>query len=150
VTLDSRALLSALKSDAMELGVLRKVTGHEPRNAPGKGLHLSYWMDRIRPARSGLASTSALVVVNARLQSSLLAERQDDIDPDLTRAADLLIGRYIRGFTLGGKVRSVDVRGMEGISLEGRYGYIEQDRKEFRTFTLTVPLIINDVWPESP
>lgn len=150
MALNIGGLLAALSSDAKTLGVYRKVTRHEPKNAPGLGVNLSFWMDRIRPARSsGLNSTSALVVVNARAQSPMLAEPQDDIDPNLTHAADLLIARYVAGFTLGGLVRKVDVRGQEGVLLEGRFGYVEQDRKQYRTFILTVPMIVNDCWPET-
>ena len=150
MSLNSGSILKALITDAKTLGVFRKVNGHEPKNAPGQGTSLAFWLDRIRPARSsGLNSTSGLLVCNARAQSPMLADPQDEIDPELARAADLLLGRYIAGFTLGGLVRKIDVRGQEGIPLEGRFAYLEQDRRQFRTFELTIPMIVNDCWTES-
>lgn len=150
MSLDTTAIIHALTSDAKQLGVFAKVNGSEPRNAPGKGMYLTYRLDRVRPARSsGLSSTSVLVVVAARIQSPLLAEPQDQVDPGISKALDRLINRYATGFTLGGLIRAVDIRGMEGIALEGRYAYIEQDRRQFRTFELAIPMIVNDVWDET-
>ncbi len=151
MSLDSNALINGARSIAATLGVFAKINGHEPKNAPGQGLTLSLWLDRIRPVRtSGLASTSALVVMNARIQTPFLSEPQDDIDPRLANAAGLLIGAYTADFTLGGLVRKIDLLGANGIALEGQAGYIEQDRKEFRVFTLSIPLVVNDCWPQVP
>jgi hypothetical protein len=150
MALDGKALINAVVSHAETLGMFARVNGHEPKNAPGLGVTLSFWLDRIRPiTSSGLNSTSALVVVNARLQSPMLAEPQDDIDPELTEGVSLLFNAYHQDLTLGGRVRAIDVFGQQGFRLEGRAGYIEQDRRQFRIFTLTVPLLVNDVWTQS-
>jgi hypothetical protein len=45
-------------------------------------------------------------------------------------------------------VRSIDVRGINGVPLSWESGYLNQDNKWFRVFGLQVPLIINDAWPE--
>lgn len=151
MALDAGALTNATINPALTLGVFAKVNGHEPKNAPGKGLTCSFWLDRIRPiTSSGLNTTTLLVVFNARIQSDMLAEPQDDIDPRLAEAAGLLFNAYHSDLTLGGLVRTIDVFGSEGVRLEGRAGYLEQDRRQFRIFTLTVPLIVNDVWTQTP
>lgn len=150
--MDVKAILTALESHAATLGQFERVNRHEPKNAPGHGLTAAIWVQRISPValRSGLAVTSALLVVNVRLYTNMIAEPQDAIDPNLVDAASALIGAYTADFTLGDMVSNVDVLGAHGEALSAQAGYLEQDRKMFRVMTLTVPLVVNDVWSQSP
>ena len=138
-------------SHAMTLGVFERVNGHEPKSAPGNGASCAVWVDSIGPivGRSGLSSTSALFVVNARAYSSMLQEPQDAIDPNITKAIGALINAYSGDFTLGGLVRCVDLLGMSGTALRAQAGYLTQDGKLFRVMTVTVPIIINDVFDQA-
>jgi len=61
-----------------------------------------------------------------------------------------MFGAYCGDFTLGGLVRQVDIRGAHGAGLSARAGYLEQDSAVFRVFTISVPLIVNDLWKEAP
>ncbi len=151
--INSQALVDLLCSHAATLGHFETVNSHEPKNAPGNGLHAAVWVDSIAPARgqSGLNITSALVVMNVRLYSSMIAEPQDMIDPNLMDAADALIAAYTGDFTLGGLARNIDLLGTASgnrAPLGAQAGYLEQDKKIFRIFTLTVPLIVNDAWEQ--
>ena len=42
------ALLAAVQSHAMRLGEFDRVAGHEPRNAPGRGVSCVFWLDDSR------------------------------------------------------------------------------------------------------
>ena len=66
MSLDTTAIMNAVLSHAAASGYFDRVAGHEPKNAPGNGLSAAVWVDRIGPvpAGSGLAATSALVVLN--------------------------------------------------------------------------------------
>lgn len=150
MSLDIVGLVDAVASHAASLGEFERVAQHEPENTGGGGLTFALWVDRLGAVRSsGLASTSARVVLFLRIYSSAEAAPMDEIDPRVTVATDALMRAYVGDFTLGGLVRQVDVRGEHGIDLEARAGYLEsRDGALMRVMTITLPLIVNDLWPE--
>lgn len=152
MTLQAAAILDALVSHALSLGLFERVNSHEPANAPGHGLTCAVWADSIGPVPlgSGLRSTTARIVWNVRLYTSWLGDPADAIDPLLMAAVDELMAAYSGDFELGGLVRNVDLLGQAGTTLSAQAGYIEQDSKVFRVMTLTVPVIVSDVWEQVP
>lgn len=144
-------ILDALTSHAATLGVFSRINKHEPKNAPGNSLSYSVWCDQIFPvaAASGLRATTARIVFNGRVMTSMLSEPQDEIDPGVMRAVDLLMTNYSGDFDLGGLVRNVDLLGAHGTPLSARAGYLTQDQKVYRTMVLTIPLIVNDAWEQT-
>jgi hypothetical protein len=151
MTLQVDSILSAVVSHGTASGYLERVNTHEPKAAPGNGISAAVWVQNIGPARgaSGLASTTSLLVLNVRLFQNMLSEPQDMIDPDLMRALDALMAAYSGDFTLGGLVRDVDLLGQFGQGLSAEAGYINQDNKLFRVVTITLPLIVNDLWVQA-
>ena len=145
------ALFDQVKSHAMTLGVFDRVNTHEPKNPPGNGLSCSIWTDVIEPLpdASGLGATSGRVAFHVRVFSSMLAEPQDDIDPQILIAVTTLIGEYSGHFTLGGTVRDVDLLGAHGEPLKAQAGYLDIARKLYRVMVITLPIIINDLWVQS-
>lgn len=143
-----QGIVDALMSDAMATGLFEMVNGHEPRSAPGNGLTAAIWADSIGPypPGSGLSATTALVIMNVRLFTSMFQQPYDAIDPNIMSAVDTLIGRYSGAFTLGGLIRNVDLLGASRSSLSARAGYVNQDGKLFRVYTIIVPMIVNDAW----
>jgi hypothetical protein len=149
-SLDINAVLDAAVSHAMALGLFERVNGHEPKNAPGSGLTAAVWVDYIGPhaAQSGLAATSARLVLNVRAYTSMLADPQDAIDPRVVAAVGALMGEYSGDFDFGGAVESVDLLGRAGPPMSAQAGYLNQDQKLYRVMTITVPVIVNDVWTQ--
>lgn len=142
-------LMDQVASEAAASGYFERVNQHEPKNAPGNGLTAAVWVDRIAPVQSsGLSSTSGVVVVFVRIYANMLSEPQDSIDPNIVTATDALLAAYSGDFDLGGNVRCVDLFGMSGFALSAQAGYIPQDGKLFRAMTITVPLIVNDIWAQ--
>ena len=143
-------ILNELVSHADGLGRFERVNEHEPKNAPGSGITAAIWLDRMRPVTSsGLASTSALLVFNVRLYAALLNVSDDLIDPQMLAAVDELCAAYSGDFTLGGLVRHVDLLGVEAsAALEAVAGYLSTGGNEFRVITITLPLIVNDLWEQ--
>lgn len=151
MTLNARGLTDRIVSHAAATGRFESVNRHEPKSSPGSGITASVWFsDLMGVSSSGLASTSALVVFNVRIQQNMLTEPQDDIDPDMLDALDTLIDAYSGDFELGGNVRCVDLLGMTGTRLRAQGGYFEHDRKMFRAILITLPLVVNDVWVQAP
>lgn len=146
------AVLDPIVSHAMALGLFERVNQHEPKNAPGNGLSCAVWTDRIFPVpgASGLICTTALVLFNIRVYTSMLAEPQDMIDPNLIDAVDTLMTAYSADFDLGGTVRNIDLLGQFGTTLNATAGYLTQDSKVYRVMTIALPVVVNDVWPQSP
>lgn len=151
MSLNTKATLDAIQSHAMTLGLFERVNLHEPKNAPGNGLTVAMWFQNVAPVRSsGLARTSARVEYSVRLYTNMLADPQDMIDPNLADAADVLINAYSGDFDLGETVRNVDLLGQAGVPLSAEAGYLNQDGKNYRVITITLPLIVNDVWEQVP
>jgi hypothetical protein len=150
MTLQVDDILSAVTSHALASGYFDRVNTHEPKAAPGNGLTVAVWSQRVGAARgaSGLNSTTALVVLNLRIFQNMLSEPQDAIDPNLMKALDALMAAYSGDFSLGGTVRNVDLLGQFGPELSAEAGYVDIDRKLFRVVTITLPLIVNDLWSQ--
>lgn len=143
-------ILSAVASHASASGHFERVNQHEVANAPGHGITVEIWVQRIGPVRSsGLASTSALLLLNVRLRMPATVP-DDYIDPAMTIAASDLIGAYSGDFELGGLARDVDLLGENGTPLRAVAGWLEQDGTTFRVYTLDLPVVVNDLWAQSP
>ena len=150
MSLGAKAVLAAVKTHASKTGLFERVLGHEPKSAPGNGLSAAVWVDSIRPAAaSGLASTSARLVLKVRVYTNMLREPQDSIDTDILGAVDVLMAAYSANFTLGGLIRDVDLLGADGDPLSADAGYLEQDGRLYRVMVITLPLEINDLWSQN-
>lgn len=154
-TFDVREVLAPIISHGKAIGRLHVVAGHEPKRAPSGKLSAAVWVQSTDPVpSSGLNSTTIRLVVQARIYASMTSEPQDAIDPDMTNAAIEWVARLVGDLKLGGggegaSTRSIDVRAIHGVGLGAQAGYIEQDGKLFRVYTITVPVLVNDVWTES-
>lgn len=150
MALDIRTILSAVESHALASGYFADVNGHEPKSPPTSGITAAVWVEQIGPARggSGLNSTSSRLALYVRLYSSLVQQPVDAIDPDLMTALDALMAAYSGDFELGGLVRQVDLLGTYGDPLSARAGYLAEGGAEYRVMTITLPLIVSDLWEQ--
>lgn len=145
-------LIGAVQSDAMSIGHYASVVGAEPLGAAGiEGLMLAVWVDgmAVLPGR-GLNSVSVRLELFTRTYGAALVEYRDDIDPTMMAAVADLFGMFVGGFMLDGFVAFVDLKGQYGEPLTARAGHLTLDRKIFRTYDIMVPLIVDDIWTESP
>lgn len=144
-----RSARDVIASHGAASGFFDVVMMHEPKSAPGKGLSLSIFLAPIEPIQSsGLSATSVLMTINAQLRCSMTREPQDDIDPDLLDAADVLMGAITNDFRLGGAVRSVDLLRQHSTGLAGVPGYITHDGHMYRVIDVMIPCLVNDVWAQ--
>lgn len=141
-------LVDKLVSHAMKTGLFRSVNFHEPKSAPGSGLRLAVWADSIEPlgAASGLDAASGYVTVLARVYGNMLANPEDETDPRVMAAVTTLIGAYAGDFDFGATVRNVDLYGMYGRKLSAQAGYVTIAGSMYRVMTVTLPVVINDMW----
>lgn len=151
MALDIQGILDVVCSHALGTGYFETVNQYESKQSPGNGITAAVWVDRITPIRtSGLANTTVRLDLLLRMYSSTYQEPYDDIDPNLTKALDTLMRAYCGDFEFGGQIRHIDIFGAYGAHLESRSGYMNLDGKEFRVFTIRIPLVIDDLWSQSP
>lgn len=154
--LPTQGIIDALASHAAASGYFERVNGFEPTTAPGYGLTAGVWVDRIAPvpAVSGLNSTSAVLTMFVRIYTSAESDPPDAIDPHMVDATDALMAAYSADFRLGGLVHSVDLLGRTGgplgVGLTAQAGYLELSDATLRVMTLSVPLIVIDLWEQVP
>lgn len=148
--LDIDVYLNQLRSHAARLGIFEHVVGHPPLNSPPNGVWVAFeWATPgFKASRSsGLASTSGIVTFTADIGKNVGTEPQNDLDIDVGRAASALINAYSGDFDLGGNVRCVDLLGQESGGLTADPSWAKRDDGSvFRIATVTIPLIVNDVF----
>lgn len=148
------AIFDKVVSHAMTLGKFETVNTHEPKSSPQQGIALAVWVQSIEPIRSsGLAAVSGRIVLQIRAYTSMLQQPYDAIDPSMVKAVNQLLSAYSGDFDLnpgsGATVRAIDIFGMEGIPMSSQSGYVEIDKRVYRVITVTLPIIINDLWTEA-
>lgn len=151
MAIQSQDIVDRLTGHAEASGYFDRVTGHEPKSKPGRGLSCAVWVDRIEPARgrSGLQQTSARVVMNVRVYTNMMQQPQDSIDPSVMEAVDALFTAYTGNFELGVEGRWIDCLGAtQGHPLFSQSGYINIDNMVYRVITITVPVIVENAWPQ--
>ena len=148
----SQTIFNAIESHARTSGLFDSVNTHEPKSAPGGDLHCAIYVSTLRPmpAGSGLAATTGVMTVMARIYLDMVRDPQDKIDPVIIAAADTLMEDFSGDFTLGANARNIDLLGQTGEFLEARAGYITIDQTIFRSMDITIPIIVNDVFTQAP
>lgn len=147
-------LFDALQSHALGSGLFHAVNTAEPKAAPGTGVYCAIWIQNIAPAQgaSGLNTTTVRVEFNVRLYSAMIQQPMDMIDPNLTAAALTMMEKYSGDFGLSNitevNVRAIDLMGIYGTGMAATAGYLEQDGKLFRVITITLPVIVNDLFAQ--
>lgn len=149
--MDISSILGACIDHALATGLFSTVNLHEPKSknpALGPQLTAAMWVQDIAPVpgASGLAATSGRLELTLRIYTSMLAEPQDSIDPNVLGAVDVMLTAYSGDFELGGNVRNVDLLGAHGKALSAKAGYLNQGGKLFRVMDICLPLILNDLW----
>lgn len=152
MSFDAVPLFAAMVSTAQRLNIFETVIPHEPKSAPVNQPALALWLGPVTPLgpASGLGVTSARVTIRGRIYLNWLSKPESAIDPKLLNLTSTLMGAYSGGFTLGGKVREIDLLGMYGESMSAQPGYIEHDGKHFRAEEIIFPLIVDDLWEQAP
>lgn len=155
--MDVPGIFNAVLSHAAQTGLFETVRGFDSMSAMTNGVHFEAWCGPITPVRaSGLNMTSARVVIMARIEIPLDRQPRDTIETDLLYAADRMMAEYTGNFQLAlgtapmTNIREVDLFGEFGVALEGKPGYVTQDNHVSRVFDITLPIICNDIWLQTP
>lgn len=158
MTYDSAAVqqtFDLVQSKILATGYFAMVNTSEPKSSPVDPLTAAVWIDRIAPVRSsGLASTSALLLIMCRIYTDMLQEPQDAIDPRVMQATNQVLSDFSGDFELidpqtsAATVREIDLLGAYGPGLSAQAGYISISGVMYRVMTITLPIIVNDCWTQ--
>ena len=151
-------ILNAIVSEYQRTGYFDRVNTHEPKKKPARGLTAAIWPQEIGPVdlASGSAATSALVIFTGRIYKNISTKTttafgpytEDAIDGYMLEVTSRLIREFHDDFDFGGLIRHVDLLGQFGQPLGAKAGYLDQDNAKFRIMDLTIPCVVNDVWPQ--
>lgn len=146
-----QAVMDVIASHAAESGFFDHVNTHEPKNAPGNGLHCAIWADRLDLVlSSGLDSSSVRAIFKIRIYTNMIQEPQDAIDPLILAAASDLFAAYNGDFELGGEARHIDLLGSVGEPLYAEAGYLDVAKRMYRVMEISMPVIFNDAFDQAP
>lgn len=150
MSLDATTIINAVVGHALASGYFDTVNGHEPLSPPTTGVTCAVWTEQIGPARgfSGLDSTAARLALFVRLYTPMAQLPSDAIDPNMMAALDALMAAYSGDFELGGLVEQVDLLGAYGTPLSGQAGYLKTSGMDYRVFTITLPLVVDNLWKQ--
>lgn len=146
-----QTIYANMVNEALLTGLFKSVNTHEPKTPPTVPLHCAIFVGYIGPVpgESGLDYTTGLLRFNARVYKSFIEKPEDGIDPAITWACLKLMDMFSNDFTLGGNVKEIDLLGHSGSRLEATAGYITIADKIFRSMTVNVPVIVNDLWTQA-
>lgn len=147
-------ILNTLISFTMRLGLFDQVMGHEPKSPPRNGLTAALWLQTMAPAvgQSSISSTSLRVAWYLRIYQNFLSQPEDAIDPIVMRAMAAIMEALSADFDLDlDGVRAIDLLGITGPPMGAEAGYVPmgQPPKIYRCMTLTIPIIVDDVFAQS-
>lgn len=142
---------NAITSVLLRTGYFDIVNGGAAAAPAGNGITATMWLQGIAPVPlgSGLSSSSASLTYVVRMHKNMGTLPLDAIDPDLTRAASNIMRMLHSDYDFDGTIRNVDLLGAYGQTLQCSAGYLEQDNIMYRVYDITIPCIVNDVWPQT-
>lgn len=151
--LNSSAIIQAGIDHLLATGLFDSgVQGHEAISAPGNGLSADLWADGVRPAPldSGLAETTAILTLASRIYLNVAGAPLDGLETTILGAVDALLAAYSAAFTFSGLVQQIDLLGAHGVPLSAQGGYVTVGDVFYRCFTITIPCVIDNAWPQAP
>jgi hypothetical protein len=150
MSLGTRVLQQALVSKIKTLGVCGNVAAYPPIAGPGPGVTAWLWVQRVVavPSLSGLANTAARVDFTLQLLTSTKQSPYEGIDEKMADALDVIMRALVGDFTLTARIHSVDVLGAYGAPVTAELGWVDFDRVPWRALTVTIPLVVTDLWDE--
>ena len=150
--LNSPAVITAAIDHLETTGLFESVQDHERTAASTGGLTADVWVADIKPLapQSGLAVTSALLTLTVRIYINATPPADNGMEQAIAGAVDTLMIAYNAAFNFDGAVSWIDLLGEYGTALSAAGGYVVVGNVPFRCMTITVPCVIDDVWPQSP
>jgi hypothetical protein len=145
VTTSYATLRDKVITKLLGTGRFQAVNGHQPLSQPVGPASASVWAGPIDvvPRRSGLDT----VKYRLQLFVSVYVPLQDPLDVVEVMVVDTslaILDLVVTDFQLDGAVDHVDLLGTYGEPVGSSLGYLRIDQHDYRTATITIPLILAD------
>ena len=150
VGFDLQPLLDDFRSECRASGGFDGVSTHELRKPPTQRFVLGAWWLRTRPIpqRSGLAATSVLITLQARIYMPLQGD-PDQLDTELWRRTDLIYARMHQGLVFTEDQHEIDILGAFSDGVTADAGWVPMpDNTSVRVADINVPIIVNDAYAQ--
>lgn len=150
--LNTPAVITAAIDHLLSTGLFESVQDHESTSASTGGLTADVWVADIKPLapQSGLSITSALLTLTVRIYLNAMPPAANGLEQTIAGAADALMTAYNSAFDFDDTVSWLDLLGAFGTALSAIGGYVTVGGVFYRCMTITVPCVIDDVWPQNP
>jgi hypothetical protein len=149
--LDAAGVLAALGTVFQTIGGIESVITSSGVAPPASGVSVQiYAIPPWKPLdkRSGLASVSMLTTWAARLVTPIGSPPADDLDMTLLSVYSAAMNTLVGGFTLNGQVEQLDLLGAYGTGMPMEPQFLEMGGTVYRALTMTLSLVLDDVWVE--
>ncbi len=157
--IDFNAIIGGVSDVGLSLGVFESVNRFEPTNSPDTGLTCAVWAVSLKPDQrsSGLAVTSAILLLNAMIMSPDPYKPKDGEDPRILDAASRYMAALSADFDIStpsgtAVVDNVDLHGAGGNGqLDLDMGYVRMAGEAgelYRMANIAIPLALRDVWAQ--
>ncbi len=149
--LDIAPLLDEFRSLCRRSGGFDFVAQHELRKAPAQKFALGAWWLRTKPIpqRSGLAATSLLVTLQARIYMPLQGD-PDKLDTEMWRRVDLIYAALHADIALTAQQHEIDILGAFGDGLTADGGWLPMpDNTPVRIGDINAPFVIDDAYAQA-
>lgn len=147
--LDAAGVLAALETVFQAIGGIESVITSSGVAPPANGVSVQiYAIPPWKPIgkRSGLATVSMLTTWAARLVAPIGSPPADNLDMTLLAVYSNAMNTLAGGFTLNGEVEQLDLLGAYGTGMPMDPQYLEMGGAVYRAMTMTLSLVLDDVW----
>lgn len=142
---DSTATMEALR-DALRLAspeLFFAVEIARPVTPVGEGPTASIHVEQLRVAETTLVTTIELHVLHIRIYQSAHTSALETRETEAARLVNEVMDILYEDFTLGGRVRNIDVAGQYGTPLGAVFGPDEIEAAPYHVADITIPIIVD-------
>ena len=134
-----------IRDHLMASGAFGAVDGHQPLNQPTNKVTAAIWAGPVDVSRyqSGMASTKLRLIVFVTIYVPL-EDPLDTVEASVVDSVIIVMSLLHGDFDLGSQVECVDLLGAADTPVSAQLGYVRIDGRDYRTATVTVPIILSD------
>lgn len=135
----------AIRDHLLACGAFGAVQGHQPLGQPTSPVTATVWAGPIDLSQyqSGLAISKIRLTVFVTVYVPL-EDPLDNVEALVVDSIITIMALLHGDFELGAQVKCVDLLGAAGTPVSAQLGYVRIDSRDYRTGTVTVPLLLAD------
>ena len=141
---DIKSSLEAIQTHISKSGVGTVQIGEPSVPPPPNTVLAAIWLESVESVGTTLDGSIEVWTVTVRYYMALPKEPTSGIELSMAKAISEVSALLMGDFTLGAKIRNIDIGGQYGARMRTRVGHVELGRIMCRTADLVLPLIVDD------